>query len=530
LLAGAGIVGATSLAWLAIGVGGVFSASGASNDVTTPAATTPPAATAPAATTPATTAPAATMPADTAPTTTAPTTTAPTTTAPTTTAPTTTTTSGVDPNLYPFGKPTGGVAVKVPPPPTAPTLSPTYTTKTTTRIYGADPFEEAVSVTQHIWPAALPENAPNETNNVPDRPWGLTLITPDDPRVGISAVPLLHFPDDAPILFVTNHGIPAVTLNEIKRLGDTGIVRFNNVDAFLVGAAANSAVESQLTAIGVAWVEVTGSDVFTLSNNIDKLYGSIQNPDEGVPQMGVSASSSGNGMQDVFIGSADGNDWQFYLPATHWASHMPTGLLWVHRDSIPAPTVDALQRRNGHALIYVFGGPGQVSGAVVKALNQYGVVQRIDADDPVAFNTPATTTPENISVAFAKMYDPTGNVGWGILGPGHGFTLVNVSNWQGAVASAPLSHLGFHAPLLVTTDSATQLPDFMESYYSAVAPTFLNSPGEGPYNMTYVIGSWDQIAWPLQAHIDFISEMSNRRVWSNNEGGRHSDSSGPANS
>jgi hypothetical protein len=501
LLAGAGVVGATSLAWLAIGLGGVFSASGASNGTPTTAATTPGTAT---------------------------TTTAPTTT--TTTAPTTTTTSGVDPNLYPFGQPTGGVAVKVPPPPTEPTLSPTYTTKTTTRIYGADPFEQAVSVTQHIWPAALPENAPNETNNVPDRPWGLTLITPDDPLVGISAVPLIHFPDDAPILFVTNNGIPAITLNEIKRLGDTGIVRANNIDAFLVGAAANPAVESQLKAIGLAFVEVTGQDVFTLSNNVDKLYGSIQNPDEGVPEMGVSASSSGAGMEDVFIGSADGNGWQFILPATHWASHMPSGLLWVHKDSIPAPTIAALERRNGHAIIYVWGGADVVSGSVVKQLNNYGSVQRITADDPVAFNTPNPTTPENISVAFAKMFDATGNVGWGILGPGHGFTLVNVSNWQGAVASAPLSHLGFHAPLIVTTDSSTALPDFIESYYMAVAPTFLTSPGEGPYNMTYLIGSWDQLSWPLQAHIDFLSEMSNRRVYSNNNGGRYGDSSGPANS
>jgi hypothetical protein len=369
-------------------------------------------------------------------------------------------------------------------------------------------------------------NDPNETNNVPDRPWGLTLITPDDPLTGISAVPLLHFPDDAPILYVTRDGIPAVTLNEIKRLGDTGIVRANNIDAFLVGAAANDAVKDQLTAIGVTFTEVTGGDVFELSNNIDKLYGSIQNPDEGVPQMGVSASSSGNGMQDVFIGSADGNDWQFYLGATHWASHMPTGLLWVHRDSIPAQTIDAIKRRNGHALIYVWGGPDQVSAEVIRQLNQFGVVQRIDADDPVAFNTPATTTVTNIALAFAKMYDPTGNVGWGELGPGHGFTLVNVNNWQGAVASAPLSHLGFHAPLLVTTDN-NALPAEVETYYKAVAPTFLTSPGEGPYNMTYLIGDYQSLTWPLQAHVDFLSEMSNRRVWSNNNGGRYSNSGQP---
>jgi hypothetical protein len=31
------------------------------------------------------------------------------------------------------------------------------------------------------------------------------------------------------------------------------------------------------------------------------------------------------------------------------------------------------------------------------------------------------------------------------------------------------------------------------------------------------------ISWPLQGHVDFISEMSNRRVWNNATGGRYSD-------
>jgi hypothetical protein len=383
-------------------------------------------------------------------------------------------------------------------------------------------------VTQHLFPAALPStvNTPTTPATAADRSWGLTLITPDDPLVGISATPLIHFPDAAPILFVTKDGIPKVTLDEIKRMGVTGIVRANMIDAFLVGAAANSAVEAQLTAIGMKFVEVTGKDVFELSNNVDKLYGSISNPDEGVPQMETSASTGGNGAEVVLLGSADGKDWQFLLPATHWASHMPSGLLWVHRDSIPAATVDALNRRNGRALIYVFGSQPQVSGSVIKALNKYGSVTRIDADDAVAFNTPPTSTPENTALAFSKMWDPTGMVGWNIVGPGHGFTLVNINNWQGAVASAPLSHLGFHAPLLLT-DSATTLPSFLEGYFTSVAPTFLTTPADGPYNMTYLLGDWSSLTWSLQAHIDNISEMANRRVWIQATGGRYSDSGQP---
>jgi len=419
-----------------------------------------------------------------------------------------------DKNLFPFGAPRGGVAVKVPPPPTEPTLSPTYATKTTTRLYGANPYQEAVSVTQHIWPSVVPLNNPSENNNDPDRPWGVTLVTTDDPLTAITATPLIHFPDDAPILYVTKNGIPEITLNELKRLGDTGISRFNNVDAFLVGAAANSGVEAKLKSIGLKYVEVKGGDIPTLADNVDKLYGSIEDPDTGVPTMPG---------YNVAIGSMDGKDWQYLLPATHWVAHMPTGLLWVHTNSVPNSTIDALKRRGGMGNIYLFGGPKQISSAVAKQLAQYGRIVRVTNDDPVAFNAPPKDSPEATSVAFAKFYDPMGMFGWKITGPGHGFSLVNVNDWQAAVASAPLSHLGFHAPLILT-NNATTLPSDLDAYFTSVSPFFLDSPADGPYNMTYVIGSWNQISWGQQARVDYISEMHNRRVVGSNTGSSYSDS------
>ncbi|MCW3015084.1 MAG: cell wall-binding repeat-containing protein [Solirubrobacterales bacterium] len=414
----------------------------------------------------------------------------------------------------PFGSPSGKPDYSVPPPPGQPTLVPTIGTKSTQRLYGANPFQEAVSVTQHVFPSALPENAPNENNNDPDRPWGVTLVTPDDPLTAITAVPLLHFPDDAPILYVTKHGIPKVTANEIKRLGDTGMSRYHNVDAFLVGAAANPGVERQLKAMGLKYATVTAPNVPVLANTVDKLYGSIENPDTGVPNMD-------NGAENVMVGSMQ--SYEYLLPATHWVAHMASGLLWVNANSVPQATIDALKRRNGQARIYLFGGPRQISGAVAKQLARYGTVMRVTNDDIVAFNAPPTDTAVDTSIAFAKMWDPAGQVGWKITGPGHGFTLVNANDWQGAVASAPLSHLGFHAPLLMT-DSSGKLPPQLDAYYKSVAPTYLTSPADGPYNMSYVIGNWDQITWPVQAHVDYISETTNRRVWNTATGGRYTDS------
>ena len=58
-----------------------------------------------------------------------------------------TTPAGGTPNAEqdPFGAPTGP-NFSVPQPPGEANLVPTFTTKTTTRIYGANPYEEAVSV------------------------------------------------------------------------------------------------------------------------------------------------------------------------------------------------------------------------------------------------------------------------------------------------------------------------------------------------------------------------------------------------
>jgi hypothetical protein len=342
----------------------------------------------------------------------------------------------------------------------------------------------------------------------------VTLLMPDDPLTAITATPIVHFPDDAPVLYVAADGIPQVTLEEIKRLGPVGIARFNNVQAFLVGAAANAAVESQLTAIGIKWFAVTAPSIPALADKVDELYGSIANPDTGVAAMA-------NGAMTVMIGSLDA--YQFVLPATHWVTHMPTALLWVTKDSVPGQTIAALQRRNGAARIYLFGGPDQISPAVAGKLAKFGIVQRVTNDDVVAYNAPPADDPVQTAIAFNKMWDSAGMVGWKMTGPGHGFTLVNIADWQGAVSSSPLSHLGFHAPLVFTT-SATQLPAIVDAYYMGVAPTFLTTPADGPYNMTYVIGSWDQISWPLQAHVDNISEMANRRDVAVNTGSRYSDS------
>src|SRR5437879_2744207 len=226
--------------------------------------------------------------------------------------------------------------------------------------------------------------------------------------------------------------------------------------------------------MGLKYVTVTAPNVPALANTVDQLYGKIENPDTGVPNMD-------NGAENVMVGSMQ--SYRYLLPATHWVAHMASGLLWVNANSVPQATIAALERRNGQARMYLFGGPQQISGAVADKLAHYGTVVRVTNDDIVAFNAPPRDTPVDTAIAFAKMWDPSGMVGWKITGPGHGFTLVNINDWQAAVASAPLSPLGFHAPLLLT-NSPTSLPTQLDNYFKSVAPTFLHTPADGPYTMT----------------------------------------------
>jgi hypothetical protein len=404
-----------------------------------------------------------------------------------------------------------------PPPPSQPTRA-NGNTKHTTRLYGKNAFQKAVAVTQLVYPA---DGATGENDSFPDdRPRGLTLVTPDDPLTAITATPLIHFPDNAPVLYVKRNGIPKITRDEIQRLKPVGIGRYHGVKAFVVGDAANPDVLSALRQLGIKYETVTGSDPATLANKVDQLYGSIANPDQGFPIMSGSATGEGSSIADVVIGSTAGSNWQYLLPATHWVSHMPTGLLWVTPNGIPQATIDALERRGGHAQIYIYGGPGVISPQIVKQLGQYGAISRITEDDAVAYNNPTPNTPLTTSVAFSKMWDPVGMMGWNIVGPGHGFTLVHQSDWQGAVGSAILSHLGFHAPLLIT-NKRKSLPSVLDGYFKEVAPSFLVSPADGPYNMTYVIGDYGNIAWKQQTQIDHDSGMTNRRLPVQNTGGAY---------
>lgn len=382
-------------------------------------------------------------------------------------------------------------------------------TRYTTRLFGRTPAEVAVSVTRHAFTATLPADDPRQQNAAADRPWSVVLVTPDDPAAAISAAELIQFPNNAPILFVDETGIPEVTRQELERLGPIGVQRADGVQAFVIGAAASPAVLAELRALGLKTRSITAPSTYALANQIDALYGQIQFPDSGVPTMMDNAGDGGNGVMNVFVGNVQTPE--FMLPAAAWLSHLPAGVVWASgRDTLPAASVAALERRGGNATIYVMGGPEQISRTLFKKLTQYGAVARVTTDDATASNAPLHPNPVTLSVAFARMWDPVGLMGWNMVGSGHGFTVVNSNDWQSVLGAAILSSRGFHAALLLT-DTAESVAEPVMEYLLAVRPTFLTTPAEGPYNQLYVVGDYSSISWQAQVEMSMSQEMTNRR-------------------
>ena len=401
----------------------------------------------------------------------------------------------------------GGPANFAPPAPAGEPSPLIADTMYTTRLFGTTAAEEAVSVTRHTYPAAMAPGAPGEISRAPDRPWAVILADPTDEVAGITAAELIHFPDNAPVLFTEGAALPTVTRNELARLHPVGVQRDGGVQVFAVGKA--SAIVDAVRQMGFKVQAITGNNPYALADAVDQAYGRIEDPDTGVPTMMTGAAGGGNGVMDVFVGAVQ--DPSLMLPAAEWMSHMPAGVAWVDNTSgtLPSETIAELKRRGGHADIYVMATPEDVPPALFRALLPYGNVARVTNDDSIASNPPLVDDPAAQAVAFARMWDPVGLMGWNITGPGHGFILVNEADWQGAVAAAVMSGIGFHAPLLLT-DSATKLPAPVAAYLAMVRPNFLVTPAQGPYNMVYVLGDYKKISWLLQDSVNASQEMANR--------------------
>ncbi|HDR4419846.1 TPA: cell wall-binding repeat-containing protein [Bacillus cereus] len=334
----------------------------------------------------------------------------------------------------------------------------TTSLKNVTRLNTNDPLQMAVLTSQTIWPATHKENQPSAIILVPVNEW----------QLGIASADLIHHPNNGPVLFIEKEKIPEMTLKEIQRLNPLGTK--DGTQIMVMGDVGASILE-QLKEYKVKQIKETDPAIF--AKDVDKEYADI----------------TGSYPNSVIIGSSEEEGRLYTTPAVNWISHMPEPLLYTEKDKVPEATIEALKMRKDKANIYVLGPEKIISKTVEKELSKYGKVTRISGE-----------TPTENSVAFAKFKDTKTKFGWGFTKPGHGLSFVSSKTPDLAVAGAPFSHMGKHAPVVLLEEGKASQPVY--DFLASIQPKFKDDPTLGPYNHGFLLGSTSDISFETQGILD----------------------------
>jgi hypothetical protein len=333
---------------------------------------------------------------------------------------------------------------------------PALATKNTTRVGGKDPVADAAAVATAVYPSR------SDTT----RPAIVSLVNKDDWQSAIAASVLMSGPLRAPVLFSSKDEVPAATREALDSLKPRGAPEAKGAQVMRVGDVAVPG--------GLRSSSISGKDPFSLADSIDLFRTEI----------------AGRPSPRVLV--ASGDDRAFAMPASAWAAKSGDPVLFVHKDSVPAPTEKALKRHQ-RPRIYVLGPPSAVSDPVLANLRKLGDAKRVAGPSPV----------EN-AIAFARYGD--GDFGWSLRDPGHGLVFANTARAQDAGAGAALAASGKYGPLLLL-DSSTRLPPPLESYLLDIEPGYRLDPVRGVYNHAWLMGDESAISVDLQARIDQVMEI-----------------------
>ena len=213
------------------------------------------------------------------------------------------------------------------------------------------------------------------------------------------------------------------------------------------------------------------------------------------PSNGCESTLGADPPQHVLLVSSEKPE--FSMPAAAWSARSGDPVLFVGRDAVPKPTLDALRRLKG-VPVYALGPPSAISDQALAQVDKVtATVKRIGADDPV----------QN-AIDFARYVD--GTFGWNVSDPGHGFVIANESRPLDAAAAAALSASGDWGPLLLT-DDPTQVPGVLRSYLLDVKPGYVSDPTRAVYNHVWLIGDQDAISVGFQAQVDELAEVAQVR-------------------
>jgi hypothetical protein len=334
---------------------------------------------------------------------------------------------------------------------------PAFATKNTTRVAGADPIADAAAVALAVDPSTGGVQGPD----------AVTLVDAADWPGGIAAASLVAAPVGAPILVTDSNEIPELTENAVRALEPEGSDETAGRQAFVIGSAAAPDDLDTLEVKGANAAEVA-AEVASLR---ERLTG---RPDH------------------LLLASSD--EPAFAMPAAGWAARSGDPILYVQRNGVPEPTRKALERYEG-VPVFVLGPTSAISSKAFQEIEKLAPsAERVGAEDPVAN-----------AIEFARF--ASGDFGWNINDPGHGFVIANTERPLDAAVAAPLSASGTWGPLLVTEDGDA-VPEELRGYLLDLKPGYEQDPTRALYNHLWLIGDTGALSVDFQAQLDEIAEVA----------------------
>jgi putative cell wall-binding protein len=349
---------------------------------------------------------------------------------------------------------------------------PRVATRNTTRVPGSGAVADAAGVALAVFPSAAPGTHPTVVTVAPTDDWEAALAS------SVLMAPPIH----APVLLSGAGSLPAATTNALKLLAPTGSGSLSGAQVVLVGDVPKPS--------GLRAATIGGSDPYATAAAIDKF---------------ATAADGGRASPDVVVASS--SDPAYAMPAAGWAAESGDPILFVKPNSIPKPTIGALQAHQ-KPKIYVLGPPSAVSNSVLKQLGRYGTTKRIFGTDPASN-----------SVAFAVYRDPPckfgqacvhvpGSFGWAMRGPGHGYTLLNASQPLTAAASAALSGSADYGPQLVVDNGSTLSKPVLNFFLNYATPGYTQEgPTAAVYDHAWIIGDERALSLAAQAEVDELMQV-----------------------
>jgi putative cell wall binding repeat protein len=335
---------------------------------------------------------------------------------------------------------------------------PSFATNNTTRVGGSDPAAIAAGVSLAVFPSIT----------AAQRPTAVTLVDEEDWQGAVAAAVLMAEPLRSPLLISADGELPEPTTQALAALAPQGNADSGDAQAFVIGEAAapGDLQAARIVASGPAALATA------IASKRDRLFGRPPSHFVLVPEAQP----------------------EFAIPAAAWAARSGDPILFSGERKLPAATAKALER-HPKVPVFVLGPSSAISSGVVREVTEIGPrVRRVSGEDPVAN-----------AIALARY--ASGDFGWNVNDPGHGFVVARDDAPLDAAVAAPLSASGTWGPLLLSDDADT-LPAALREYLLDVKPGYTTDPTRAFYNHVWVIGDQEAISVTQQAVIDELAELA----------------------